>query len=161
LLEISFDGSEESSLWVLLGLGGFGSGSFVSSDVFIRDGIGSNVRKSFKSESASIRNEKSDGKEGGGGFFGFFRPKPAAPVQPAVPEGRESQARWSDDDGSPMRNRRKSRSNSFSLSITRRNRDIASGRQAASSLDAPESASDAADVQALMATRGTAARYSA
>tara|TARA_B110000238_G_C15996193_1_gene382375 strand:- start:81 stop:392 length:312 start_codon:yes stop_codon:yes gene_type:complete len=69
LLEISFDGSEESSLWVLLGLGGFGSGGFVSSDVFIRDGIGSNVRKSFKSESASIRNEKSDGKEGGGGVF--------------------------------------------------------------------------------------------
>ena len=101
--------------------------------------------------------EKAADGGGGGGFFGFFRSKTAAPVQPAVPEGRESQARWSDDDGSPMRNRRKSRSNSFSLSIARRNRDIASGRQAASSLDAPESASDAADVKALKAKRGKGA----
>ena len=98
--------------------------------------------------SAKKVEKAADNGGGGGGFFGFFRSKPAAPVQPTVREGRERS--WGDDD-SPMKHRRKSRSNSFSLTITRRNREIASGRQAAPSIDGPESANDAADVRTLMA----------
>ena len=45
LVEIGFDGSEDSLLWVLKGLSSFSSGGFVSSNILIRDGIGSNIRK--------------------------------------------------------------------------------------------------------------------
>jgi hypothetical protein len=69
LFEISSDGVEESLLWVFLYLSGISSGGLVGFNISISDGISSNIRKSFKSESASIRNEESDGKEGGGGVF--------------------------------------------------------------------------------------------
>ena len=43
LLEIGLHGGEESGLWVLLNLGGLRSGSFVSGDVFLSDGVWSNI----------------------------------------------------------------------------------------------------------------------
>jgi len=43
LLEIGLHGGEESGLWVLLNLGGLGSGRFVSGDVFLSDGIWSDI----------------------------------------------------------------------------------------------------------------------
>tara|TARA_B110000503_G_scaffold104319_1_gene155632 strand:+ start:208 stop:750 length:543 start_codon:yes stop_codon:yes gene_type:complete len=46
LVEVSLDGGEELSLWVLLNLGGFTSSSLVSSDVLIGDGISSHIWES-------------------------------------------------------------------------------------------------------------------
>jgi hypothetical protein len=43
LLEIGFHGGEESSLWVLLDLGGFVSSRLVSGNIFLSDGIWSNI----------------------------------------------------------------------------------------------------------------------
>jgi hypothetical protein len=45
LVEIGFDGSKSLWLWVLEGLSSFRSGGFMSSNILIRDGIGSNIRK--------------------------------------------------------------------------------------------------------------------
>ena len=63
MVKIGFDGSEDSLLWVLKGLSSFSSGGFVSSNILIRDGIGSNIRKGRESMGARIVNEKSDGKD--------------------------------------------------------------------------------------------------
>ena len=46
LLEIGLHGSEESGLRVLLDLGGLRPSSFVGSNIFLSDGIWSNIRKS-------------------------------------------------------------------------------------------------------------------
>ena len=62
MIEIGLDGGKNGVLWVLKGLGSFGSSSLVSSNILIRDGISSNIRKGLESMSASIVNEKSDGK---------------------------------------------------------------------------------------------------
>jgi hypothetical protein len=46
LVEVSLDGGEELSLWVLLNLSGFGSSRLVSSDVLIGNGISSDIWES-------------------------------------------------------------------------------------------------------------------
>ena len=46
LVEVSLDGGEELSLWVLLNLSGFGSSGLVSSDVLIGNGISSDIWES-------------------------------------------------------------------------------------------------------------------
>ena len=46
MIKIGLDGSKNGGLWVLKSFSGFGSGSLVSSNVLIRDGVGSNIRKS-------------------------------------------------------------------------------------------------------------------
>ena len=46
LVEVSSNGGEELSLWVLLNLSSFRSSGLVGSDVLIRDGIGSDIGKS-------------------------------------------------------------------------------------------------------------------
>ena len=45
MIEIGLDGGKNGVLWVLKGLSSFGSSSLVSSNILIRDGIGSNIRK--------------------------------------------------------------------------------------------------------------------
>ena len=46
LVEVTLDGGEELSLWVLLNLSGFGSSRLVSSDVLIGNGISSDIWES-------------------------------------------------------------------------------------------------------------------
>ena len=46
LIEVGLDGGEELGLWVLLNLGGFGSGGLVGSNILIGDGISSNIWES-------------------------------------------------------------------------------------------------------------------
>jgi hypothetical protein len=43
LVEVVFDGGHEFSLWVLLNLGSLSSSRLVSSNILIRDGVGSNI----------------------------------------------------------------------------------------------------------------------
>jgi len=45
LIKISLDGGEELRLWVLGNFSSFRSGSLMSGNILIRDGIGSNIRK--------------------------------------------------------------------------------------------------------------------
>ena len=46
LVEVTLDGGEELSLWVLLNLSGFGSSRLVSSDVLIGNGVSSHIWES-------------------------------------------------------------------------------------------------------------------
>lgn len=46
LIEVGLDGGEELGLWVLLNLSGFGSGGLVGSNIFIGDGISSDIWES-------------------------------------------------------------------------------------------------------------------
>jgi len=68
LIKISLHWCKELSLWVLKYLSGVSSGSFVSSDVFIRDGISSNIWESWEFESTRLINEKSNCERNGEEF---------------------------------------------------------------------------------------------